>query len=921
MDPHQWQRIRSIFEEATDYSDPERLAFVQQACGDDQLIYTEVLAMLEAHDDEQPFLESLPADEVMQLLSREGKNTQPGARIGAYKLIRELGHGGMGSVYLAERADGQYEQKVAIKLVRHGQYQEEVLRRFQYERQILASLHHPNIARLFDSGVTDTGLPYLVMEYIEGVSIDRYCDQHQLTTTERLDLFRVVCEAVHYAHQNLIIHRDLKPSNILVSHPGDSRAERGIVKLLDFGIARLIDYEGQEGLTRTRTGLRLMTPEYASPEQVRGEPVTTSSDLYALGVILYELLSGHRPYEVRGLTPSALEQVVCEQDPQRPSTAIMRTVEVTGRTGEKHTLSPAIVSRARSEQPDRLMRRLKGDLDNIVMMALHKESIRRYNSVAQMGEDIRRHLVQLPVLARPDRLGYRLNRFIRRHRMGVLASVLVLMVLLGGIIATIYQARVAERNFNDVRALANTLLFELHDELRDLPGAAPARQRLVTHALTYLDKLNHEAGEDVSLQLELAEAYERIGLIQGDPHYTNLGDMAGTRDSYTKAFILREELWRSNPTDLDIQHALANSYARLAVVSTWGGDGQEGMNQSQRAVDLITPVLEAFPANVDILHDAGRIRSEWGWNLIWSGQKASGLAQLDTAITQLETLSRQHPEDLYINLHLWRAYSYQVDGYNFTKQTDRSRQLLEQKGLPLLQVLARRYPVQPRVQYGLHICYTFLGEIYTNQNHFEKALSALDQSLKVSEEMVATDSTNRKSYESLARAQGGIAYLLGRMNRIDEAARSYEDAIGTYRRLYRQNPQNREIGNMIGNTTRQYCRTLLGDKRYVSALRVCQEGVVIQEEVTVNDSSNTVRLGNLGSVYAYMGRIYRGMAHEAESQNQRQQYGDLALSWYNRSLDVLRQVQHMLKEAGGNWEVHPDSLSIERDIFARGLIR
>ena len=313
----------------------------------------------------------------------------------------------MGVVYLAVRADDHYQKRVAIKLVQHGLYTGAILHRFRTERQILASLDHPNIARLLDGGTTTDGRPYLVMEYVEGLPIDVYCDRHKLSISERLRLFRTVCAAVHYAHQNLVIHRDLKPSNILVSTDG-------VPKLLDFGIAKLLNPElSAPSLVFTESGLQLLTPEYASPEQVRGEPLTTASDVYALGVLLYELLTGHQPYRLTSRRRQDLERVICEVDPLKPSTAISRSdadTETDG-TGQR---TPATVSQTREGQPEKLRRRLTGDLDNIVLMALRKEPQRRYGSAEHLAEDLRRHLEGLPVMARPQTFGYRSAKFIRR---------------------------------------------------------------------------------------------------------------------------------------------------------------------------------------------------------------------------------------------------------------------------------------------------------------------------------------------------------------------------------------------------------------------------------------------------------------------------------------------------------------------------
>jgi feruloyl esterase len=343
--------------------------------------------------------------------------------LGAYKLVRRIGQGGMAAVFLAVRADDEYSKQVAVKLVQPGLDSRDLLNRFRNERQTLAGLDHPNIVKLLDGGSTSEGLPFLVMDYVEGSPIDEYCDQHKLSVDERLHLFGKVCEAVRYAHQKLVVHRDLKPSNILV-------VADGTPKLLDFGIAKVLNPESSgQRLLVTQTGTRCMTPAYASPEQMRGKSVTTATDIYSLGVVLYELLTGHRPYRLTQHTPAEMERAICEQEPEPPSTVISRVENETSSDGIPIIKTPELVSQTREGQPDKLRRRLRGDLDNIVLKALQKEPQRRYESVDEFSEDIGRHLQHLPVKARPSTLAYRASKFVQRHRIEASAVAVVLVVL------------------------------------------------------------------------------------------------------------------------------------------------------------------------------------------------------------------------------------------------------------------------------------------------------------------------------------------------------------------------------------------------------------------------------------------------------------------------------------------------------------
>ncbi len=406
MQRERWLHIEEIIQSAIDCAVPDRSALLDSACGEDIELRREVESLLALHKD-SGFTRSSALEDGIKVLEQLNGRVDEGRRIGTYRVLREIGRGGMGTVYLAARDDDALQKLVAIKIIRRGLDTDDILQRFRSERQILATLDHSNITRLLDGGTTDDGLPYFVMEHIEGEPIDVYCDKRELNITARLKIFQRVCAAVSYAHQNLVVHRDIKPGNVLVT-------KEGVPRLLDFGIAKLVA-PGTSPAERTRTGLRVLTPEYASPEQIRSETITTASDVYSLGVLLYELLTGNRPYRLADQTPAEMEQLICGGEPERPSAA---AGSMAGR-------------------------RLRGDLDNIILMAMRREPQRRYGSVEQFSEDIRRHLDGLPVIARPDTFGYRTTKFVARHKAGVAAAALLVLTLGAGVVATAWQARVA----------------------------------------------------------------------------------------------------------------------------------------------------------------------------------------------------------------------------------------------------------------------------------------------------------------------------------------------------------------------------------------------------------------------------------------------------------------------------------------------
>ena len=514
-----------------------RPSFIAASCPGAPAIGEQVMGLLASHDQAAAFLErpavhqipDLPIDDAD---AARGADANVGRTIGPYVIASCIGHGGMGAVYLARRADQAFERRVALKMVRGDMNSDVVVRRFEHERQILASLDHPHVARLYDGGTTPEGLPYFVMEYVEGEPITDYCARHRLDTRARLAMFRTVCGAVQYAHRE-------------PGHPPRHQArptcwsvQDGVPKLLDFGIAKLLNAEltGQslDSGRRRDAGCQLMTPEYASPEQVRGEPVTTATDVYSLGVVLYELLAGGRPFAIRASSLEDIVRAVCETEPLPPSAA-------SGGLPERHD---------RRCPPHEL----RGDVDTIVLRALRKEPERRYRSAQELSDDIGRFLEGKAVLARGDARAYRARKFVARHWTAVLVAAVVFVSLVGGLVLVVRekqiadeQRRRAERRFADVRKLAGSFLFEVQDTIQDLPGAIRARELVTRRAVEYLDGLAAEAGDDPTLQAELARAYRRVGDVLGAGREANLGDAAGALASYRQALRLQDGAGRAAP--------------------------------------------------------------------------------------------------------------------------------------------------------------------------------------------------------------------------------------------------------------------------------------------------------------------------------------------------------------------------------------
>ncbi|HEX7707109.1 MAG TPA: protein kinase [Thermoanaerobaculia bacterium] len=556
-------RVEEVFARVVDLPADERASALDSQCGDDHELRREVESLL-ASDGGSTFIVDLVSGGA-RALGDDIERRMVGRRVGAWRVTGILGRGGMGAVYEVSRDDGAFNQRAALKLIRADVDSGIGRRRFREERQILAQLNHPNIAKLLDGGESEDGAPYLVMEAVDGMPITDYCETGSLSIEERLRTFITVCHAVHFAHTQLIVHRDLKPSNILV---GDD----GVVKLLDFGIARLLGPGGERAVTLLQDVA--LTPEYASPEQVRADPVSTSTDIYSLGAVLYQLLTGVTAHIFSRYGFSEVSRVICEVEPAPPSQM------VSGRES----------------------RRLRGDIDNIVLTALRKDALRRYASAEQLAEDLERHLEGRPVAARRDTFGYRSGKFIKRNRLAVAAVSLVLVSLVAGIVGTVSQAQRAERRFEEVRNLANTFLFRFHDEIRELPGSTPARELIVTTALEYLDKLSRDARYDADLQMELAAAYEKVGDVLGNPSNPNLGRIDDALASHEKALQLRMVAsGRAVDTELE-GRAVLQSHIKLAEVLISAGRTDE----SQRHADHAAELAAQFGTPVDRLQTITR---------------------------------------------------------------------------------------------------------------------------------------------------------------------------------------------------------------------------------------------------------------------------------------------------------------------------
>jgi serine/threonine protein kinase len=813
MTPERWSQIQQKLEIAIPLEPTRRAAYLEELGATDPGMREELESLLAQADPN--FLKTSVINSIRD--ENGGRDPMIGRRLGPYEVTDLLGMGGMGEVYRAFRADDQYKKRVAIKLVRAGHDSTLVLSRFKNERQILASLDHSNIARLLDGGTTQEGVPYLVMELIEGQPIDEYSDAHRLDTTSRLRLFIDVCSAVKYAHSRLIVHRDLKPGNILVTADGQP-------KLLDFGIAKILDPGAfGDGLEATMTMLRVLTPAYASPEQVRGETITTASDVYSLGVVLYELLTGQHPYRVAVRTADAITRAVLEFEPEKPSSVVGRAEP--SAAPDQPQMTPVLVSAGREGSPDKLRKRLSGDLDNIVLMALRKEPARRYASVEQFAEDIRRHLENLPVSARKDTIRYHTSKFVVRHKAGVTTAALVTLTLLAGLAITMREAGIAQQRFNDVRELANSLIFDVHDSIKDLPGSTPARKLIVDRALTYLNRLAQSSRGDLSLQRELATAYARVGTVQGHYLQNSLGDTKGSLDSYQRALGIRKQV-AAHSSDWNDRVVLAEAH-RLVANQQWAlGAYPDAVANISAAVAISEALNSVHPKYFAILNElafdyeiAGNIR-EHGY----AGGRGDPAVENDfyrKAVATDEVLLTIRPDDPTLQ----DAYATDLNHIAGTlENTDLNAALgYYNRELEIEQKLRQRFP-EPRYARGVAHSYSHIGEIYDRLGDLRRASDAYTRGLEVSLEIVRVDPKNAYYQQSLAIAYSNTAHQLSGIKPSTHSLEYAEKGLEIMRRLVASAPENKQQQGYLGAVLATNGSTLINLGKPDAALKELEEG-------------------------------------------------------------------------------------------------
>lgn len=792
MDPltaDRWTRIEALFSALVDASADHRARVLADTAAADPDLAATVEGML-AHAADGAKLRQV-VDAAADAL------TAPVAalpvRFGAFRVVREIGRGGMGVVYEGV-SDDEFHRRVAIKVAPLARVGAAADARFRLERQILSSLEHPHIARFLDAG-TEGDVPYLVMEFVEGAPITTYVGSHALPLPARLALVQKLCAALQYAHQRLVVHRDLKPTNILVTADGTP-------KLLDFGVAKLMDAGDVPAQT---LGALAWTPDYASPEQVTGELVGTPSDIYSLGLVLYEVLTGQRAQVADTTSPLALSRSVCEQDPPPPSAR----VEAAG----DHVAA----------------RRLRGDLDTIVLTALHKDASRRYASAAALSDDIERYLQGMPVEARAGSAWYRLRKTVARHRVVAVAGALVLLAVAGGLAATAYQARRADRRFQQVRALANEFVFGVHDRIETLPGSTEARRAIVQTALTYLENLREDAADDPGLARELAAAYAKVGRVQGHPLAANLGDPAAAVTSFVRARDLLTPLDARG--DLDAALLLARIEKDLATVRNAQGDVAGTAEGYQRARSIGERVARARPGNDAVLDLLGETYSDIARMANDRRDAAMAVEASEKAIAIAEAQVAQRPDDRARRNNLATAQHGLAAGLLAQgKIADAAAAF--RRSADIRESIVREAPGDNEMRRALVVALGNMSDLLGARNgenlgDYAGAAAALERAVAISREIAAADPHDRRAVFDLVNGLlrlGAVALELPDRAREAEAAFMEADRLnagllagepGSVRYLYLQTVLDRRLGRLL----RLDGRTAEGERRLLRVRR------------------------------------------------------------------------------------------------------
>lgn len=777
------QRIEELFHEVLEHG-PDQL---WQACGGDETLREEVESLLASYRD---WSASLPAPAAEAL-----------PRFGAYQCVELIGVGGMGAVYRAERADGQFEQNVAIKVLRGALRSEWYRERFLEERRILASLTHPNIAQLLDGGMTPDGEPFLVMELAQGAALDIHCDRHKLSVRKRLELFDQILTAIDYAHKQLIVHRDLKPSNVMVGRDG-------AVKLLDFGTSKLIEEDA------TATSMRALTPRYASPEQLRGEAAGVASDVYSAGVLLFEMLTGVSPFGDSESVVLSLERASGRAEAADPEFR-----------------ATAAAAELRSTTLPQLRKELKGDLGAILAKALAHEPAARYGSAKALREDLQRYRSGLPVEAKPATVGYRASRFFQRNRWGVAAAATLLAITTIGLVSTLWQARIAARRFADLRQFAVFVMADLNEGLQRLPGSTQLQRRSVERSLAYLDRLSSEAAADDALRVEIADGYRRLGDVLGNPFRANLGERKQAEELYRKGLAVMGNVAPS----LKARRVQAELRIPLGATKAFGGQAKEGLEDIRAAVAELRALIGLDSKDMEMRMLAAR-----GLDVLGTRITAGGGVFEESNAAEANRLFREAAGHVEVVL---QADPNNAAAMRLMAQLENSQALMygssqpalalqfHRKGVAWLAKLAQVETSNIEVRRLRAAALSNTGWAEGQQGEYEAALSHLAEAKELLADWVVMDPANIGPLYQLSGVYRARGIIEGYRKSGARAVEEFSDAIAIHRKLSQRDPANKVYRFLRGELLLRSGNWLVPLKRVPEAEEKVREGLGLLGEL------------------------------------------------------------------------------------------
>ena len=890
MNAAKWQSVKSNFSAILDLPANERPRFLENCEAE---VRREVEKLLSAHEKADDFINQ-PFFFRPELTPEDFA----GKRIDDYDILEKIGEGGMGAVYLAEHRVEDFSQRVALKLVKRGMDTAAVLKRFLMERQILAQLEHPNIARLIDGGTTQDGLPYFVMEYVEGENIRDFCNHHAFDLRERLELFQKVCAAVTYAHQKLVVHRDIKPSNIIVPETGEP-------KLLDFGIAKLFSPDCNDSTTEaTAANLRLMTPEYASPEQLRGQLTTTASDVYSLGVVLYELLTGTRPFDSKIKNPSEISEAILTKEPIRPSSVVSRPLPVvsdTNKNSKRQTTNKIQNPKSKIQNP----KSLRGDLDNIILKAIRREPESRYQSVADFCEDLHRYLNNLPVRATADSRRYRVRKFYGRHRTGVLSGIAVSLLLVFATGVSVWQFFVArqeraraEQRFNELRGVAKSLLTDTNEALEKLPRSLELRRSILEKSVAMLDSLSKEDSSDADFLNEIADAYHKLGYIR-HWSYRETGAALG---NFQKALDLREKSLATASDQTEVRKKITGTLGGIMEVYALLGNTEKLLETSERLRANYRAILALDPDNAQNLWGLSTESEKLAEYLKKAGREAESDEEFRQSFAFIERAVEIRQTNLNSPEDRTDLVFYRMQKGGLLEKMGRDEDALEiyRQAAELAEKTYREDNSQSFAFNHTARTHRLMGDIFKRRGDFRKALEMYQYSLNLIKQNIGNPklSTRNLNYgESIYSLRVGC--MLDKTGKKREGAAMVEEGLNIFRE--RLKVYSDDAGEVI------YAPELLQvASDYYVASRQTEKGVrmwdefrALAEKFVLKNPDDVVLKNNLSLAYQRMGDVLSGFDEESQKskmtnrENLRQ-----AKTAYEKSLEILRETMTIAPSNG-----------------------